>query len=144
MNTKLLALYGLKYNPFIPDAPTEALHRYPKLENFCWRIEHSLIREGGFGLLMGDPGTGKSVALRVLHEKLSYVRDIQVGTLTHPSARLSDFYRELGDMFGVPLSAHNRWHGFKNLRDRWCITSKTLCYVQCYLLMKFKKCHLVC
>lgn len=119
MNTKLLALYGLKYNPFIPDVPTEALHRYPKLENFCWRIEHSLIREGGFGLLMGDPGTGKSVALRVLHEKLSYVRDIQVGTLTHPSARLSDFYRELGDMFGVPLSPHNRWHGFKNLRDRW-------------------------
>lgn len=119
MNTKLLALYGLKYNPFTPDVPTEALHIYPKLENFYWRVEHSLIGEGGFALLSGDPGTGKSVALRVLSEKLGYLRDVQVGVLTHPSARLSDFYRELGDIFGVSLTAHNRWHSFKNLRERW-------------------------
>lgn len=119
MNTKLLALYGLKYNPFTPDVPTEALHAYSKIENFCWRIEHTLIREGGFALLSGDPGTGKSVTLRLLSEKLSHIRDVQVGALTHPSARLSDFYRELGDIFGVPLNAHNRWHGFKNLRERW-------------------------
>jgi general secretion pathway protein A len=119
MNTKLLALYGLKYNPFTPDIPTEALHTYSKLENFCWRIEHTLIREGGFALLSGDPGTGKSVTLRLLSERLSHIRDVQVGSLSHPSARLSDFYRELGDIFGVPLNAHNRWHGFKNLRDRW-------------------------
>ena len=26
MNQKLLALYGLKYNPFIPEIPIEALH----------------------------------------------------------------------------------------------------------------------
>jgi type II secretory pathway predicted ATPase ExeA len=30
-----------------------------------------------------------------------------------------DFYRELGDLFGVPLQAHNRWSGFKALRSRW-------------------------
>ena len=119
MNSKLLALYGLKYNPFTPDVPTEALHIYPKLENFYWRIEHSLIGEGGFALLSGDPGTGKSVALRVLSERLGHIRDVQVGALTHPSARLSDFYRELGDIFNVPLNTHNRWHGFKNLRERW-------------------------
>lgn len=119
MNTNLLALYGLKYNPFTPDVPTEGLYQYPKLENFCWRIENSLIKEGGFALVNGDPGTGKSVTLRLLAERLSHMRDVQVGSLTHPSARLSDFYRELGDIFGVPLSAHNRWHGFKSLRERW-------------------------
>jgi general secretion pathway protein A len=119
MNTKLLALYGLKYNPFTPNVPTEALHLYSKLENFCWRIENNLIQEGGFAFVSGEPGTGKSVALRLLAEKLGHIRDVQVAALTHPSARLSDFYRELGDIFGVPLNAHNRWHGFKNLRDRW-------------------------
>lgn len=119
MKSKLLALYGLKYNPFLPDVPIGALYSYPKLENFCWRIEHSFIREGGFALVSGDPGMGKSVALRLLAERLKSVRDVQVGVVSHPTARLSDFYRELGDVFGVSLSAHNRWHSFKNLRERW-------------------------
>lgn len=119
MKTKLLSLYGLKCNPFAPEVPVEALHPYAKLENFFWRIEYSFIREGGFTLISGDPGTGKSVAMRLLAERLKSIRDVQVGVLIHSSARLSDFYRELGDIFGVPLSAHNRWNSFKNLRERW-------------------------
>jgi type II secretory pathway predicted ATPase ExeA len=95
------------------------LHAHPKLESFCWRVEHALIREGGFALVSGEPGTGKSVTLRLLAEKISHVRDIQVGVIAHPSGNLADFYRELGDIFDVPLSAHNRWNGFKNLRERW-------------------------
>ena len=58
MNKKLLALYGLKWNPFSPELPTEALYLNPKTENFCWRIEQALVREGGFALIQGDPGTG--------------------------------------------------------------------------------------
>ncbi len=53
--------------------------------------ENSLVREGGFALISGDPGTGKSVALRVLSERLSRIRDIQVGIITHPSTNLRDF-----------------------------------------------------
>lgn len=34
----------------------------PKLEHFCWRIENGLAREGGFAMVHGDPGSGKSVA----------------------------------------------------------------------------------
>jgi hypothetical protein len=30
-----------------------------------------------------------------------------------------DFYRELADVFGVPLAGHNRWASFKALRQRW-------------------------
>ncbi len=119
MKTKLLALYGLKYNPFTPDVPTEALHSHPKLEDFCWRIEHTLIQDGGFALISGEPGTGKSVTLRLLADRLAHIRDAQVGAITHPSANIADFYRELGDIFGVPLNAHNRWNGFKGLRERW-------------------------
>src|SRR3989338_4682043 len=119
MNTNLSSLYGLKYNPFTSDVPVEALYRYPNLEDFCWRIEHTLIRECGFALASGVPGTVKSVTLRLLSERLIPNRDVKVGSIAHPSARLSDFYRELGDMFGVPLSAHNRWHSFKTLRERW-------------------------
>jgi type II secretory pathway predicted ATPase ExeA len=119
MNKKLLALYGLKWNPFSPELPTEALHVTPKIENFCWRIEQGLIREGGFALVTGDPGTGKSVVLRLLAERLGQLRDISIGAIAHPSSNLADFYREMGDLFGVELKPHNRWGGFKALRERW-------------------------
>lgn len=119
MNQKLLALYGLKWNPFSPELPTEALYVTAKVENFCWRIEQGLIREGGFALISGDPGSGKSVVLRLLAERLQQLRDITVGALTHPSSNLADFYREMGDLFGVELKPHNRWGGFKALRERW-------------------------
>jgi len=119
MNNHLLARFGLKYNPFTPDVPTEALHAQPKFEQFAWRVEHSLIREGGFALITGEPGTGKTITLRLLANQLKNLRDVQVGAVQHPSGRLGDFYRELGDLFGVPLSPHNRWHSFKSLRERW-------------------------
>jgi len=118
MNKKLNALYGLKWNPFSPELPTEALLVSPKVESFCWRVENSLVREGGFALISGDPGTGKSVTLRLLAERLARIRDLIVGALTRPSSRVFDFYRELGELFGVAMHPHNRWTGFKTLRER--------------------------
>jgi len=35
VNKKLLALYGLKFSPFAPDIPTEALQMTPRIESFC-------------------------------------------------------------------------------------------------------------
>jgi type II secretory pathway predicted ATPase ExeA len=118
MNKKLLSLYGLKWNPFSPDVPTEGLLVTPRIESFCWRTEN-LSREGGFALITGEPGAGKSVALRILVERLSALREVRVGILSRPQAGLADFYRELGDLFGVPLQPHNRWAGSKMLREKW-------------------------
>jgi general secretion pathway protein A len=103
MNQKLLALYGLKWNPFTPELPSEAIYVPPRIENFCWRIEHAQIREGGFAMIHGDPGTGKSVALRLLAERLARLPDVTVGAINHPQSNLADFYREMGDIFAVPL-----------------------------------------
>jgi len=119
MNKKLLALYSLKYNPFSPEVPVSALNVTPPIEHFCWRVETQLVNEGGFALISGDPGTGKSVTLRVLANRLGEQRDVSVGVLSHATSNIADFYREMGDIFGVALRPHNRWGGFKALRERW-------------------------
>src|ERR1039457_2100114 len=102
MNQKLLALYGLKWNTFTPEVPTEALYVPPKVENFCWRIEQAHLREGGFALIHGDPGSGKSVVMRLLAERLSRLADLSVG-----------------DILAISIRVSNRWGGFKALRARW-------------------------
>jgi type II secretory pathway predicted ATPase ExeA len=118
MNKKMLAFYGLKWNPFAPDVPVEALQVTRRIESFCWRAEQ-LVGEGGFALVTGAPGTGKSVTLRILADRLEAKRDIKIGIISRPQSGLSDFYREMGDLFGVELAPHNRWAGAKVLRDRW-------------------------
>jgi general secretion pathway protein A len=118
MSTKLLSLYGIKYYPFRPDVPVEALYTPPAVDVFLRRVELTLS-DGGFALLTGDPGTGKTVALRLLSERLRALPNVVLGTIEHPQSRTGDFYRELGDVFGLPMSHHNRWSSFKALRARW-------------------------
>lgn len=115
---KLLALWGLKWNPFSPDLPSEALLVTAQVEHFAWRVEQ-LVQEGGFALIRGESGTGKSVALRIVAERLAALRDVVVGVLERPQSKTADFYRELGEIFSVKLSPSNRYGGFKALRERW-------------------------
>lgn len=119
MNDPLLTPFALKWNPFSPAVPTEALLATPAIEHFLRRIENTQIKEGGFALVTGDPGMGKSVVLRLLAERLERLPEVEVGALARPQGNLADFYRELGDLFRVPLRPHNRWAGSKTLRERW-------------------------
>ena len=114
----LHALFGLKWNPFRPDVPIEGLWTSPRVDNFCQRVEN-MLDDGGFALVTGDPGNGKSATLRLLAERFSQFPEITVGVLSRPQSNLADFYRELGHIFAVELRPHNRWGGFKALRERW-------------------------
>lgn len=118
MRKKLLSLYGLKWNPFSADVPIEALYVPPPIEHFCWRLEQQ-VKDGGFALITGEPGVGKSVTLRLLAHRLKALPELVVGVLTRPQSGICDFYRELGELFAVPLAPHNRWGGFKALRQKW-------------------------
>ena len=121
MAKKLLALFGLKFNPFAAGVPTSALFRSSAVEEFAWRIEQQ-VGEGGFALVSGDPGTGKSAGLRILAERLANMRDVSVGVLTRPQASVADFYREMGHLFGVALSPHKEPR--TNKQGNLCLPSR--------------------
>ena len=119
MNHKLSALYGLKWHPFNPDIPLEAVYVPPRIEQFIWRIENALVRDGGFALIHGAPGAGKSVVMRLLEQRLARLQDGAVASINHPQSNVADFYRELGDLFNLPIKPAQRWTSFKTLRERW-------------------------
>ncbi len=111
-------LFGLKYNPFLPNLPTEALWVPPEAETFAHRVQ-SMISQGGFAMITGDPGQGKSKTLQWIAQRLSKMPDITVGVMERPQSKLADFYRELGELFGVGLTPANRYGSFKALRTKW-------------------------
>jgi len=111
---KLRTHYGLKWNPFSPELPAEALLVTDRIENFLWRVEN-VLTDGGFALVTGDPGNGKSATLRIIEDRLRKVPDATVGIITRPQSRTGDFYRELADVFGVKLSPANRCLPSRNI-----------------------------
>lgn len=115
---QLLALFGLKWNPFLPNIPSHALWRSPEMDNFLFRLEN-MVMDGGFVLLSGEPGLGKSKNLQIIADELNKLDEVVVGVMERPQSNLSDFYREMGDLFGVNLSPANRYGGFKMLRQKW-------------------------
>ena len=119
MNRQQLSHYGLKWNPFATDLPVEGLMTTPAIESFCRRIEQNLVRQGGFALVAGEAGTGKSVALRLLASRLERAEGLTVAVLAHPSSSNGDFYREMADLFGITTLRSNIWSGFKALRENW-------------------------
>jgi len=115
---EILALYGLKWNPFTSNIPAEALWEPPGTDSFFFRVEN-LVMDGGFALICGEPGLGKSKVLKLLAHKLETLEDVVVGVMERPQSSLGDFYREMGDLFQVNLTPANRYGGFKALRERW-------------------------
>jgi len=117
-NKQLLAYYGLKWNPFLPNIPVEALWHPPQMNSFIFRLEN-MTMNGGFALISGEPGLGKSKTLQIIAHQFSKLDEVIVGVMERPQSSVSDFYREMGALFGVNLSPANRYGGFKDLRYRW-------------------------
>ena len=118
MTDPLRSTFGLRFHPFRADVPVTALTISAQVEAFLFRLEQQ-VRDGGFACITGQPGTGKSAVMRLLAERIDGIKDATVGVLTRPHSNNADFYRELGHLFGVTLSPHNRWAGSKVLRETW-------------------------
>jgi len=79
-NSEIRSLYGLKHNPFLPDVPPEALYAIPGTERFAQRVQ-TMAAQGGFALITGEPGLGKSKTLQQVGRLLPGTRRAVPGQL---------------------------------------------------------------
>jgi general secretion pathway protein A len=89
-----------------------------KLELFARRMDN-MARTGGFSMILGMPGLGKSKAMHYLATRMGKNPDLTVAVMERPQSTLSDFYRELGERFGLSLKQNSRWISFNDLRAKW-------------------------
>ncbi len=116
--SKLKTFLGLKWNPFLPDVPASSLCEDEQVSLFCWRVEQ-LVMDGGYSMISGEPGVGKSVVLRQLKSRLEVIPEISARTVTRPQNGLRDFYRELASLYSLELQTGNRYGSFRRLREQW-------------------------
>ena len=90
--------YGLEYNPFIKNSK-EILVETEDYKEISYRLNY-LVQIKGFGVITGNPGTGKTTAVRnwvsTLNNSAYKVVYISLSTLT-----VSEFYRQLAFKLGV-------------------------------------------
>jgi general secretion pathway protein A len=74
---------------------------------------------GGFAMVTGDPGTGKSITLRHLHAHLSETTELNVRVIARPQSGICAFYHEIAELADVPVKQNNRFGSFANFRSHW-------------------------
>jgi len=114
----LRSLYGLAFHPFRADVPEHALWKHARVNHFIDRLE-KMIGTGGFALLSGQTGLGKSKVIHCIASTFQRKDGIKVGIMERPQSTMMDFYRELGDVFGLSLAPANRYGSFRSLRQKW-------------------------
>jgi len=113
VNKKMLALYGLKWNPFVPDVPVEG-------RSMSHRASSRSV--GGSGNSPVKAASRSPTALpvrqvgRLAHARRAARRAaVRQGRCVQPAPKpiSPTSYREMGDLFGVELRPHNRMGGRK-------------------------------
>lgn len=85
--------FNLTRVPFEKDIPGRDLFSFSQYQNMNLRCE-LLFRNGGFGLILGDAGTGKSTSLRFLTRNLNQNLYTTL-VIEHSAIQVFDFYRQL-------------------------------------------------
>jgi type II secretory pathway predicted ATPase ExeA len=92
------ARFGLKGRPFDKNIPSRDLYRWPGLEELDARLE-MCKRSRGIMLLTGEPGTGKTVALRRFVDRLNAEHYLPV-YLPLATVTVLDAYAQLNRAIG--------------------------------------------
>jgi len=117
-DSTLQSLFGLTFHPFQPAIPDHALWKPPRVGHFVARVER-IVGQGGFALLSGETGLGKSKIIQLIASRFAATDGVAVAIMERPQSSMMDFYRELGEVFGISLAPANRYGSFRSLRSKW-------------------------
>jgi type II secretory pathway predicted ATPase ExeA len=108
------AYFGFQRHPFGRDVPTEQLFSAPILDELHARMNY-LVETRGIGLVTGEPGSGKTTALRRLRSGLhpDQVRTLYVHDT---SVSATDFCRQVALELGIQ-PPHSRALVFRAIQD---------------------------
>lgn len=92
-------LYGFNRPPFGRGLEEQELFRAPRLDELHERLR-TLVENRGLGLLTGEPGSGKSTALRRLRDAL-HPEQVRTVYLHDTAVNPRDFCRQIGLELGL-------------------------------------------
>lgn len=101
-----LLKYGIEYNPFIKNNSSDILVEFESYNQLMFRLKH-LEETKGIGLVTGQPGLGKTTALRFWAKSLN-PNLYKVIYIAHSTITVHEFYRELCDGFGLEVKYSKR------------------------------------
>jgi general secretion pathway protein A len=108
---QLLALYGLKWNPFASEVPPDALLATPKIEAFCWASSRAMSARAASRSSPAIPAPAR-VSCCACWPSDSPGCATSPCALTHPQSHVADFYREL-DLRVVTVRSTEGREGFQ-------------------------------
>lgn len=108
-----LAKYGLEYNPFVKGSHDIKIE-LEEYKQILFRLRH-LENTKGIGLITGDPGLGKTTALRYWTNSLNKSL-YKIVYIPHSTVTIMEFYRILCDELGLEVF-HSKRKNFKNIQE---------------------------
>ena len=108
-----IAQFGMTYNPFIKglsDVKVE-LNEYKQL---LYRLKH-LESTKGIGVITGEPGLGKTTAVRYWTHTLNK-NSYKIIYIPHSTISVSEFYKLIADELGLEVFSSKR-KNFKNIQN---------------------------
>ena len=107
-----LKKFGIEYNPFLKSKDIKLeLSEYKQL---LFRLKH-LEDIKGVGIITGEPGLGKTTAIRYWTKTLNKSM-YKIIYIPHSTLTVMEFYRELSDQFGLEVS-HSKRKNFKAIQE---------------------------
>ncbi len=101
--------FGFARVPFTKTIPSEKLFREPQLDELHSRLTY-LVENRAIGLITGEPGSGKSTALRRLRDDL-HPDQVRLLYLHDTAVSPRDFCHQIAFELGIPAHfsrAHTR------------------------------------